>query len=84
MTIPNFKAGFDCNNVRQQGSVWVVAYKEVLNELAEHTAFIAAHLASQKVKLISTSELPTGSKHAMSETIEELMDSMYSRVQWFS
>ncbi len=66
---------FDCTKVRQQGSVWVAAYKEVLNKLADNIASITAHLTAQKVKLIATGELLTDRKNA---TIGELMYSMYS------
>jgi hypothetical protein len=47
----------------------------ILTDLAELNALLAAHLTSNKVKMLATGDILTGIKNA---TSGQLMDSMYS------
>jgi hypothetical protein len=64
-----------CANVRQDGPAGTQACKKVLTDLAELNALLAAHLTTQKVKMVATGDLLAGVKNASSG---QLMDSMYS------
>jgi len=64
-----------CANVRQDGPAGSQACKKVLTDLAELNALLAAHLTTQKVKMVATGDLLAGVKNASSG---QLMDSMYS------
>ncbi len=60
-------------NVRKEGKVRTDTCKMILT--AELNALLAAHLTSNKVKMLETGDILTGIKNEMSG---QLMDSMYS------
>ncbi len=64
-----------CANVRKDGPAGTQACKKILTDLAELNALLAAHLTTQKVKMVATGDLLAGVKNASSG---QLMDSMYS------
>jgi hypothetical protein len=64
-----------CANVRREGPAGTQACKKILSDLAELNALLAAHLTTQKVKMVATGDLLAGVKNASSG---QLMDSMYS------